>query len=396
MPHPLTFALLGVIACAQVQAGAIQIERNSIETVPAFTEDRELSRDGIKALYYDGPSYQGKPSRVFAFYGCPPVKKGSKVPAVVLIHGGGGTAFPEWVQLWVDRGYAAIAMDLFGNVPKPDGRVPVEGGGPTCGPDFVHLNDPMPDQWPYYAENAIARARTLLGSFPEIDADKIGIQGISWGGFLSCIAAALDNRYAFAVHVYGCGYLNEHSAWSAELNEPGKEQWTEWFDPKHYLPATKTPTLWLIGTNDNAFSIESFIKSYQLLEKAPLTLAVRIGMPHGHPEGWSPREIEAFADSVVRGKLPLPSVGKPESLPGGRAKVDIVSKSPIQRADLVIGKKGAADWKERGWEGRPALLNQSGTRATAELPTDAQFYFFNIYDEAGLMTSSTIVEREEN
>jgi hypothetical protein len=37
---------------------------------------------------------------------------------MVLIHGGGGTAFADWVRLWTGRGYAAIAMDLCGCVPR--------------------------------------------------------------------------------------------------------------------------------------------------------------------------------------------------------------------------------------------------------------------------------------
>lgn len=45
------------------------------------------------------------------------VKPGEKVPGMVLVHGGGGTAFEDWVQLWVQRGYAAIAMDTCGQVP---------------------------------------------------------------------------------------------------------------------------------------------------------------------------------------------------------------------------------------------------------------------------------------
>ena len=36
---------------------------------------------------------KGKPTRVFAYYGVPKGPAGTKFPAMVLIHGGGGTAF---------------------------------------------------------------------------------------------------------------------------------------------------------------------------------------------------------------------------------------------------------------------------------------------------------------
>ena len=38
--------------------------------------------------------------------------------AMVLVHGGGGTAFDAWVRAWVKAGYAAIAMDTCGALPR--------------------------------------------------------------------------------------------------------------------------------------------------------------------------------------------------------------------------------------------------------------------------------------
>ena len=49
------------------------------------------------------------------------------LPVVVLVHGGGGTAFKEWAKLWAKRGYAAIAMDLAGCGPQ---RKRLAKGGP--------------------------------------------------------------------------------------------------------------------------------------------------------------------------------------------------------------------------------------------------------------------------
>ena len=70
----------------------------------------------VRSLFYEGESYGGKPTRVFAYFATPATvdinsAEGQRFPAVVLLHGGGGTAFREWVQIWAKRGYAAIAMD---------------------------------------------------------------------------------------------------------------------------------------------------------------------------------------------------------------------------------------------------------------------------------------------
>src|SRR3954471_13565879 len=70
-----------------------------------------FEQPGLEAIFYEGPLYEGRPTRVFAYIGIPQHAPGEKVPAMVLVHGGGGTAFPEWVKLWTARGYAAIAMD---------------------------------------------------------------------------------------------------------------------------------------------------------------------------------------------------------------------------------------------------------------------------------------------
>ena len=67
----------------------------------------EFESKGVRGIFYDGLPWKGKPTRVFAWYGSPPVPKETKLPAMVLVHGGGGTAFADWVRLWTGRGYAA-------------------------------------------------------------------------------------------------------------------------------------------------------------------------------------------------------------------------------------------------------------------------------------------------
>src|SRR5688500_18839571 len=55
----------------------------------------------VRSLFYEGEPLGGKPTRVFAYYASPATlgtsnKPDEKFPAVVLLHGGGGTAFREW------------------------------------------------------------------------------------------------------------------------------------------------------------------------------------------------------------------------------------------------------------------------------------------------------------
>ena len=68
----------------------------------------------VTALYYEGEPYKGNATRVFAYLARPERSDG-KLPAMVLVHGGGGKAFKQWAELWAKRGYVALAMDLAGH-----------------------------------------------------------------------------------------------------------------------------------------------------------------------------------------------------------------------------------------------------------------------------------------
>jgi cephalosporin-C deacetylase-like acetyl esterase len=53
----------------------------------------------VHAIFYEALPWNGKPTRVFAWIGLP-AKRVGKVPGIVVVHGGGGTAYKEWVQKW--------------------------------------------------------------------------------------------------------------------------------------------------------------------------------------------------------------------------------------------------------------------------------------------------------
>jgi dienelactone hydrolase len=345
----------------------------------------------IKAIYFAGPPYDGKPTKVFAWVGIPKDTQG-KLPAMVLVHGGGGTAFASWVKLWVDRGYAAIAMDTCGALPRGSyskwERNP-EGGPPGWG-GWGQVDEPREDQWTYHAVASALLSHTLLRAQPEVDPERIGVTGISWGGYLTSIIAGVDPRYKFAVPVYGCGFTLDHNFASSvmALGKERGERWMRWWDPSAYLADAKMPMMWVTGTNDFAYCFPALQKSY-LLPKGPRTLAVRIRMPHGHgPAGEGPEEIKVFADSILKGGDPLPrftGTGRDANT----VWATFESKVPIEKAELTF-TKATGPWKERLWEALPARVEE-GT-VTAELPEGVTVYYLNLFDNRNCVVSTEHVE----
>jgi dienelactone hydrolase len=362
---------------------------------PATHPCEDVGADGLKALYYDGMPYKGKPTRVFAWYGVPSGDVKSKYPAMVLVHGGGGTAFEAWVRLWNQRGYAAIAMDNCGCIPKGEYShwERNASGGPAGWGGFDMIEEPEKDQWTYHAVADVILAHSLLRSFPEVDPERIGITGISWGGYLTCITAGVDERFKFAVLVYGCGFLGDNSAWLGDFEKLGQDKAKRWlglWDPSVYLPRVSMPMLWVTGTNDFAYPMDSLRKSYRL-PKAERSLCVTLRMPHGHGgAGENPKEIHAFADQFCKGGVPLAKVVK-QGVDGAAAWVAFESDSPVVKAELNYTKDSGV-WKERNWETIPAVIDADVKKATAMLPEGAVVYYFNMTDERGLVSSSEHVE----
>ncbi len=355
------------------------------------SETIRSSDDRIRALFFEGAPYRGKPTRVFAWLGIPSLAPGEQAPGVILLHGGGGTAFESWVKTWVDRGYAAIAFDHFGTLPlpldaKPRPRNP--DGGPSGGSlAFSQLGEPLYDQWPFHAVTAGILAHSLLRAQPGVDAQRIGVTGISWGGYLTCVLAGLDSRLRFAVPVYGCGHYAETVFAGSIAKRPAAEsaRWFSQWDAANYLPSVRVPMLWVNGTNDNFFWLPAWQQSYRMSSASPPALALRVNMRHDHPPAGDPPEVLAFADSVVRNGTPITVVEKMKN-EGGTVTTAYQAVRPIVRAELNYSVETEGPWKQRKWVAIPATVTPSAV--TIQLPAEANVYFLNLIDDRGRLVST--------
>jgi len=342
----------------------------------------------VQEVYYESEPFEGHPTRVFAYY-ARPAKGDGPFPAMLLVHGGGGKAFADWARHWAERGYVALAMDTAGH--GPQGRLP--DGGPDQDDEikFRPFSErEAGEMWTYHAVAAVLRGHSLLASRPEVDPRRIGVTGISWGGYLTCIVAGIDHRLRVPVPVYGCGFLHENSVWLeprfARMSPEQRERWVRYFDPSRYLKGVECPILFLNGSNDFAYPLDSYGKSYHEVRGAK-TISVRLKLPHGHI--WSFGEVDTFVNSMLRETAPLPQLG-PIQRQGESVSATCASPVSITKAEM-LWTADTGPWQQREWHVVPAANLEK--RIVATLPAARPLVcFLSVTDLRGLTVTTPHLE----
>ena len=346
----------------------------------------------VHALLYDGEKYRGKPTHVFAYFASPETLGQAvegKIPGIVLVHGGGGTAFANWAQLWAKRGYAAIAMDLAG-CGEERKRLPDGGPGQSHADKFSTIDEPLENQWSYHAVANVIRGHSLLRSFVGVDADRVALTGISWGGYLTCIVAGVDDRFKMAMPVYGCGFLRENSVWKVgefgKMTSEQSEKWHRLWDPSRYIGSAKMPVVFLNGTNDFAYPMDSYAKTCALV-RGEKNYSIQLNMKHGHIFDFP--EFFLFADQYICGGKPMPVVAMPV-INGGSLSTKVQSDTKLIEAKLHYTTASHEQNRERAWETVDLKVDGLLVRGSAP-PKEATVWYVAIRDERKAIVSSALV-----
>ena len=379
-----------LLSSAERKVGPWNLDK--LYKTPKWEKTDKASKAGMTGILYSSLPYLGKEVQVFAYYSTP---KGNAPeggwPAVVCVHGGGGTAFNAWVQAWNDNGFAAISMDLEGHLPigsHKTGRPATPNPGPSRVGVFHDYDKAIEEQWYYHAVAQIIAAHSLLRSFPEVNPEKTGITGVSWGGNLTSTTMGVDDRFKFAIPGYGCGFLPGSDGNQGRAIKKGKHWDTvaKYYDGSAYFANVKIPTLWVNGTNDFHFPMPSTQKSSQAVN-GQATLRFQVRMGHGHGAVWRTKECYTFAKSVVSEGPALLSLEKPE-LQGKNLKVKVEGK--VSEAVLVYTSEGEKIWPDREWKEEKASFKDK--YISAKIPNGAIAVFINAKDHNGNMVSSEFVE----
>jgi dipeptidyl aminopeptidase/acylaminoacyl peptidase len=172
----------------------------------------------------------------------------ASVPLIVYYYGGSSPTtrgFNATHQFWAAHGYAVLVINPRGATGYGDEFADVHAGdwGPAAGADIV------------------AGTRALLESQPQLDAERVGCYGGSYGGFMTMHLVAHSDVFAAAVAMYGISDLATYwgqGAWCWTYGDMANAGRTPWGDAEFFLGRSplfaadqvRTPLLLLHGEAD--------------------------------------------------------------------------------------------------------------------------------------------------
>lgn len=312
---------------------------------------------GLQAVLFDGYPVDGKAAPVFAYIGYPdtPVPAGG-YPGVVLVHGGGGTAFPNYAKLWTRQGYAVIMPDWYNQRPlatpqikkgKTIHSVPLEGRARNN----IQVN----------VANLVL-AHSLLRSLPKVNPEKTVFVGLSWGSWYGAIVTAVDSRFKGMIEIY-CG--------------DRRPELKSLIDGR-FLHTAKTPMYWICSTNDKNVTPESLQRAFN---ECPTILnkTMVIKLPHSHG-GFAFPSAFRMAAHFLKGEPPLPRLGK-ATVKHNTAMVKLLGqgKGVIKTVFCYTLDRDEPTAHKRIWKSIPA--ERKGNVLSIRLPEGIFQGFFSAYDE---------------
>ena len=230
----------------------------------AFVEGRELVEpERFTAVSRDGSEVDAWLVRPVGF------EPGRRYPVLLSIHGGPfsqyGTGFFDEFQVYAGAGYAVLYSNPRGSSGYSEAwgraiRGPLDGSGPGWGTvDY---------------EDVTAVVDTALERFDFLDADRLGVIGGSYGGFMTSWVVAHTNRFKAAVSERAVNQMvsafgSSDIFWLFERQFGGPmydhvDTWLE-FSPTTYAKEIETPLLILHSENDLRCNVEQGEHLFTLL-----------------------------------------------------------------------------------------------------------------------------------
>ncbi|MDB5391158.1 MAG: hypothetical protein JWM11_6804 [Planctomycetaceae bacterium] len=295
-----------------------------IEVLKDWEQDDVVCR----IVRYQVGIFKGVPSRVAGFYAFP--KGGTKLPALVEMHGGGQSASLNSVVTYAKRGYAGISINWGGNkmslgqgtwngpqtdwgkldATHPPQRNKANHFAGSLMPDEYTLDtveSPRNSNW-FLVLVASRRAITFLEQQQEVDPTRIGAHGHSMGGKLTTNLAGIDKRIKAAVP--SCGGSGDLVVSQIDLPGGRRDNRTALelacISDNAYIPLITCPVLWLSPTNDFHAHIDNMAWNWRSLPDARVRFSISPHLNHLHTNEHAITEYLWFEEHLKGAAFKMP------------------------------------------------------------------------------------------
>lgn len=326
---------------------------------------------------------------IFAYF-CYP-QDAVKLPALIWNQSGLARASTHVPLLLARRGYAALCIDF----PQVGYR---STGGYMINSGLTLTDDPTKAPIAH-GVTALIKAVSYLQARPEVDPDRIGMCGSSWGGFFTTLAMGVDDRIRAASSMFGCGMLHEGCVWFHGRGRPPHAdclaRWSRTLDPAFRLSGMSRPIAWFSGCNDHFFWLGPLLATYAL-PAGPKHLALLPNWDHGLTEEMDD-QVFAWLDIHLKGASPFIEVGSPrvESEVDGRRVFRWNWKSSDRKpayAETAVSFGKPGNWKTRYWKVLPATLGVNVCETVLPRVGLSALAFGTVVETNGYRSSTTAIE----
>lgn len=355
----------------------------------------------IRRVVYESGEAGGVSNAVYALIARP--KSAGPHPGLLLLHGGKGHAEEKNALMWARRGYVVVTPDIPG-IADPS-AVPHSSGEWTKHPyghERWRVKPVLEESMMFQSVRAAVQAFQLLAAQSDVDREKLGVHGISWGGYMTAMVSSImgdEVKAAFAI--FGTGDY-DNTVFAAELNKLTTEERAAWmanFDACQRAHKIVAPYFIAAAANDFFFWPPAVDRTLALIPGetnrvfAP-NVSHKLNVPGGSTTSLWPDMAAPYFAFYLQGRgAAFPTVALRSKSEGSRElEFTVQSSLPVSAATLYYSDIDLP-WTKREWKPIPARW-VAGDVCAAAIPvgggTGVDCYLL-ISDEGGVSVSSSMI-----